>query len=74
MRLGAVRIWLVETEISSVLEEQYLSSISTGANFGENARIIFQKLFHKNEDIPRSCGQILLRSFQNEDNSITLRS
>ena len=31
-----------------------LYSTHTGANFGENARIIFRKLFHKNEDISRS--------------------
>ena len=33
-----VSTWLVETEISSVVEKQYFSSTSTGANRGENAR------------------------------------
>ena len=48
-------------------------STSTGANRGENARSKIRKLFHKNEDISRSCGQILLRSFQNGDKCIPLR-
>ena len=43
------------------------------ANRGENARRNSRKLFHKNENISRSCGQILLRSFQNGDKCIPLR-
>ena len=50
-----------------------LYSTNTGANRGENARIIFRKLFYKNEDISRSCLRISLRSFQNGDKCIPLR-
>ena len=39
-------------------------STSTGANCSEYAWRIFQNLFHKNEDISRSCLRISLRSFQ----------
>ena len=65
--------WLVETEIVPVLEEQYFIAQAPGVNCGDNARIIFRKLFHKNEHISRSCRRISLRSFQNGDKSIPLR-
>ena len=50
-----------------------LYSTSTGANRSKNARSKIRKLFHKNDDISRSCRRILLRSFQNGDKCIPLR-
>ena len=50
-----------------------LYSTNSDANRNENARIIFRKLLHKNEDISRSCLRISPRSFQNGDNRIPLR-
>ena len=59
-------IWLVETEIAFSVEQQYLSRTYSEPNCGVSDRRIFEKYFHKNDDISRSSRQISLRSFQSE--------
>ena len=54
-------------------DKAILYSTSSGANCSEHARRIFRKLFHKNEDISRSCLRISLRSFQIQEKGIWLR-
>ena len=46
---------------------------NAGANCSESGRRIFQKLFHKNKDISRSCRPILLRSCLIQEKCIWLR-
>ena len=45
-------------------DKAILYSTSSGANCSEYAWRIFQKIFHKNEHISRSCLRISLRSCQ----------
>ena len=64
--LESETIWLVETEIAFSVEQQYLSRTYSEPNWGESDRRIFEKYFHKNDDISRSSLRIPLRSFQSE--------
>ena len=64
--LKSETIWLVETETAFSVEQQYFSRTTSGANCAESGLRFFEKYFHKNGDISRPCGQILLRSFQSE--------
>ena len=59
--------WLVETEIAFLCRTAILYKNKGGANRGETARRICEKLFYKNQDISRLRSQKLMKSFQIQD-------